>query len=178
MIKEGSQAPLSDEEVVKCVHCGLGIHFDQGETRHILSGSIFCKKKRGMTLREAEPKLNTRPEFEGVPTSEAPELPADWGKMGGGEKSKGYKKIEAFFANPTGTSVTPSPERQRADKIDVYEVYGSSAAVNGWDFMVCRTMAEALHVIESDLDDLEEGEEVKIVFRRYTAAQMEDVVYE
>jgi hypothetical protein len=64
------------------------------------------------------------------------------------------------------------------EKIDVYEVYGGSAGAGGWDFMVCKTMREALHVIESDLDALDEGEEVRIVFKRYTPLQMEDVVYE
>lgn len=44
------------DPVVKCVHCGLKISFYEGETRHE-TGSIFCKKKRGMTLMEATPKL-------------------------------------------------------------------------------------------------------------------------
>lgn len=45
---------------MNCIHCKLAIHFDQGETRHVDSGSIFCKKKRGMTLMEAEPKLEPK----------------------------------------------------------------------------------------------------------------------
>lgn len=61
---------------------------------------------------------------------------------------------------------------------DVYEVYGSCATGRGWDFLVCTTMKEALEHIEDSLDSLDEGEEVKIVFRRYTQTQMEEVVYE
>jgi hypothetical protein len=57
---------------------------------------------------------------------------------------------------------------------DVYEVHGSG----GWDFTVCTTMKEALETIESDLDSLEDGEDLRIVYRKYTAAQMEDVIYE
>jgi hypothetical protein len=42
-----------------CVHCGLPIHKaaddDNKDWRHVGSGSIFCKKKRGMTLMDATP---------------------------------------------------------------------------------------------------------------------------
>lgn len=65
---------------------------------------------------------------------------------------------------------------------DVFEVYGKTARSRGWDFLVCKTLKEALEVIEGDLDDLdadpEKEDEVRIVFRRYTESQMEDVIYE
>lgn len=80
-------------------------------------------------------------------------------------------KIAAVFEVDGGT--------QTEEKLtDVYEVYGSCATGRGWDFMVCMTMKEALEHIEDSMDSLEPGEEVKIVFQRYTAIQMEDVVYE
>lgn len=65
---------------------------------------------------------------------------------------------------------------------DVYEVYGATARARGWDFMVCKTASEALHMVQSDIDELDDDPDnedaVRIVFRRYTAAQMEDVIYE
>lgn len=64
------------------------------------------------------------------------------------------------------------------EKTDVYEVYGSCATSRGWDFLVSKTMKEALEHIADSLDSLEDGEEVKIVFRRYTQDQMDEVVYE
>lgn len=69
-------------------------------------------------------------------------------------------------------------EMTASDKVDVYEVFGSCATSRGWDFLVCRTLKEALEHIADSLDSLEEGDEVKIVFRRYTPEQMEEVVYE
>jgi hypothetical protein len=76
------------------------------------------------------------------------------------------------------TSTYAAPRVPEPNLTDVYEVYGSCAGRSGWDFLVCTTMKDALEHIETSLDSLEEGEEVKIVFRRYTKAQMEDVVYE
>jgi hypothetical protein len=73
---------------------------------------------------------------------------------------------------------TAEPAQGEPKMIDVYEVYGSCAGGRGWDFLVCTTMKDALEQIEVSLDSLEESEEVKIVFRRYTPAQMEEVVYE
>lgn len=68
------------------------------------------------------------------------------------------------------------------EKTDTYEIYGKTAQSKGWDFMVCKSAKEALAVIESDIDELDDDpdaeDEVRIVFRRYTAAQMEDVIYE
>lgn len=83
------------------------------------------------------------------------------------------------YIPPPAEVAAPLPEPQEKDGLtDVYEVYGGAATSRGWDFLVCKTMKNALENIEASLDLLEEGEEVKIVFRRYTAAQMEDVVYE
>jgi len=83
------------------------------------------------------------------------------------------------MTNPTNPTAAGKPESQNGDgKIDVYEVYGSCATGRGWDFIVCTSMTEALHNIEDSLDSLEEGEEVKIVFQRYTPAQMEEVIYD
>lgn len=73
---------------------------------------------------------------------------------------------------------TPIETSKPSELTDVYEVYGSCATSRGWDFLVCKTMQNALANIEESLDSLEEGEEVKIVFQRYTEAQMEEVVYE
>jgi hypothetical protein len=64
------------------------------------------------------------------------------------------------------------------DLINVYEVHGGNARGRGWDFLVCTSMKDALCTIESDLDALEDGEELKIIFKRYTKAQMDEVVYE
>ena len=75
----------------------------------------------------------------------------------------------------------PSPITPEALTI-VYEVYGSSARSHGWDFLVCKTAKEALHIIESDIDELDtdpdEEDVVKIVCRKYTKEQMEEVAYE
>jgi len=70
------------------------------------------------------------------------------------------------------------PAKPSEKLTDVYEVHGSGARSSGWDFTVCTTMKEALETIESDLDSLEDGEDLRIVYRKYTAAQMEDVIYE
>lgn len=77
----------------------------------------------------------------------------------------------------------PLPEPTKDNGLtDVYEVYGSTARASGWDFTVCTSLKDALSRVERDLDDLdadpEKEDEVRIVFRRYTAAQMEDVIYE
>jgi len=69
-----------------------------------------------------------------------------------------------------------APEEE--GRVNVFEVYGKTADARGWDFMVCKSAKDALEFIESDMDELAEGEEVRIVFRRYTEAQMDDVVYE
>ena len=63
-------------------------------------------------------------------------------------------------------------------RTDVYEIFGSTAQSNGWDFTVCQTIRESLDIIGADLDDLEDGEELRIVYRRYTPAQMEEVVFD
>src|ERR1700755_2927156 len=71
-------------------------------------------------------------------------------------------------------SEAPSGEQTH----NVFEVYGSSADAQGWDCTVCSSLKGAMHVVESDLDALNEGGEVRIVFKRYTQAQMDEVVYE
>jgi hypothetical protein len=75
------------------------------------------------------------------------------------------------------TKNKPAPQNA-----DVYEIYGKTARSRGWDFMVCTSAKEAIDLIESDIDELDpdpdSGDEVRIVFRRYTPTQMEDVIYE
>ena len=63
-------------------------------------------------------------------------------------------------------------------KMDVYEVYGSCATARGWDFLVCKSLKDAMEHVEASVDDLEEGDDVRIVFRRYTQEQMDEVIYE
>lgn len=59
---------------------------------------------------------------------------------------------------------------------DVYEVYGGkTASASGWDFTVCRTMQELQDIISSDADDLKEGDALKIIYRRYTQDQLDEV---
>lgn len=61
----------------------------------------------------------------------------------------------------------------------VFEIHGGgNAAGNGWDFTVCRTLKEALGTLEGDLDGMEEGDEIKIVFKNYTQAEMDEVIFE
>jgi hypothetical protein len=73
-------------------------------------------------------------------------------------------------------SLPPQPAQEKLT--DVFEVYGGSAHERGWDFLVCKSIKDALAFIESDIDGLEDGEEVKIVFRTYTQSQMDEVIYE
>jgi len=64
-------------------------------------------------------------------------------------------------------------------RTDVYEIHGGEhARSRGWDFTVCRTIRESLDVIGADLDALEEGEELRIVYQKYSAGQMEEVVFD
>jgi hypothetical protein len=77
------------------------------------------------------------------------------------------------------TPVEPKAQVESASaKVDVFEVYGASARERGWDFLVCKTIKDAMAFVESDIDGLEDGDEVKIVFRQYTKVQMDEVVYE
>ena len=66
----------------------------------------------------------------------------------------------------------------RAMRTDVYEVFGATARSSGWDYTVCQSLSEALRIIEYDLDALEEGEELRIVYRKYSAVQMEAVIFD
>ena len=68
---------------------------------------------------------------------------------------------------------TPEPET----KTDVFEVYGPDASSRGWDFMVVLPKDLEHHIAMSS-DALDEGEEIRIIFKRYTQAQMNEVVYE
>ena len=73
-------------------------------------------------------------------------------------------------------SLTDVPGADR--RTDVYEVFGATARSSGWDYTVCQSLSEALRIIEYDLDALEEGEELRIVYRKYSAAMMEDVIFD
>jgi len=84
--------------------------------------------------------------------------------------------IAKLKAQVESASVEPVPKD--GEKTDVYEVFGSCATSRGWDFLVCTSLSNALENISDSLDSLEDGEEVKIVFRRYTKEQMDEVVYE
>lgn len=62
---------------------------------------------------------------------------------------------------------------------EIFEIHGGKhAAAMGWDFTVCRNLQETMGILEQDLDDLEEDGEIKVVFKRYTQEQMDDVVFE
>lgn len=61
---------------------------------------------------------------------------------------------------------------------DVFEVYGDTARSHGWDFLVCKSQKEVDDILAQDLDSLADGEEVRVVFRKYTQAEMDEVVYE
>ena len=62
---------------------------------------------------------------------------------------------------------------------EVFEIHGGNTAkASGWDFTVCRTIREAINTLESDLDDMNYEDEIKIIFKRYTQAQMDEVVFE
>jgi hypothetical protein len=62
---------------------------------------------------------------------------------------------------------------------NVWEVYGCSARARGWDFLVCKTIKDATALIEEDMDSMsEDGDEFKVVFKKYTQAQLDEVVYE
>jgi hypothetical protein len=65
---------------------------------------------------------------------------------------------------------------------EVYEVYGETAQANGWDFVVCRSLKDALAILYSDIDELDADpdaeDEVRIRFRRYTKEQMDEVYFE
>jgi hypothetical protein len=64
------------------------------------------------------------------------------------------------------------------ESIPVFEVYGPRADAQGWDFIVYKTLQDAIDHIESDLDGLPEDGELRIVFKRYTQEQMDEVIYE
>jgi hypothetical protein len=48
--------------------------------------------------------------------------------------------------------------------IDVFEVYGKSARRKGWDFLVCKSLSEALAIIEDDLDSLDQDGMDEVIY--------------
>lgn len=86
------------------------------------------------------------------------------------ESTSAAKEDAEAFNAPVG-----QPDKSLTD---VFEVYGPTANGHGWDFMVYKSVKELENSLWLDLDALEEGEEVRIIFRRYTQSQIEDVVYE
>lgn len=64
------------------------------------------------------------------------------------------------------------------DKIPVFEIEAKSARGMGWDLWVCRSDKEASERLLSDLDEMEEGETIKVRYKMYTPAQLEEVVFE
>jgi hypothetical protein len=63
-------------------------------------------------------------------------------------------------------------------KTEVYEVHGRPADERRWDFLVCRSLGDALWYVQSAMEDAEEGEIVSVKFMRYTPAQLAEVVEE
>ena len=61
---------------------------------------------------------------------------------------------------------------------NVFEVYSKRADRQGWDFIVYKSAQATLQELDFDLDELEDGEEIRIVFKRYTQEQMDEVIYE
>lgn len=61
---------------------------------------------------------------------------------------------------------------------DVYELYDPNQS--RVDFTVYRheQMKDLLSALESAIDDLSEGQEVRIIYRKYTAQQMEEILEE
>jgi hypothetical protein len=59
-----------------------------------------------------------------------------------------------------------------------FEVYGPQAEVKGWDFIVYKSLKDVEEAIWLDIDALKDGEEVRIVYRKYTKEQWDEVVYE
>lgn len=61
---------------------------------------------------------------------------------------------------------------------DVFEYRGPSADARGWDYIVFMSVEDTLHALEIDLSDAPYGAAVQVVRRRYTQAEMDEVVYE
>ncbi len=62
-------------------------------------------------------------------------------------------------------------------KFDVFEIHGGkSARGHGYDYSVCRTQTEAENILAADMDAMDDGDELKIIFRRYSQAELDDVI--
>lgn len=116
--------------------------------------------------------------FDDVWTAAASRLPAPVESKAHTDTSKMEEMTDAEFDTVLSEPKAQVESASVEPKTDVYEVFGSCATNRGWDFLVCTTLSNALENISDSLDSLEEGEEVKIVFRRYTANQMDEVIYE
>jgi len=66
-----------------------------------------------------------------------------------------------------------------SETTEVFEIHdGATARGHGVDTWVCKSIQEAIDTLYMDLDSMEENDEIKIVFKRYTQAEMVEIIYD